>query len=192
MSQNKEEKKNRAAEQAQQANVAEAEASAAEKAADSPDPAEDAKAEDAAAQDPIQKELEQTKDLLLRTAAEYENYKRRSLKEKEDSYAFAVINTVGELLPCIDNFERAAQAACEDEDYKKGCMLILQQFTDALKKLNIVEMDCLGKPFNPDEHNAVMHVEDETLGENVVAEVLQKGYKLGDRVVRHAMVKVAN
>lgn len=144
------------------------------------------------APDPVQKELAETKDLLLRTAAEYENFKRRSIKEKEDSYAFAVINTIGTLLPCIDNFERAAAAACTDEEYKKGCMLILQQFMDTLKKLNITEMNCLGQPFNPDEHNAVMHVDDEAFGENIVAEVLQKGYKLGDKVVRHAMVKVAN
>lgn len=148
--------------------------------------------EETPGEDLVQKELGETKDLLLRTAAEYENFKRRSKQEKEDSYAFAVISTVGALLPAIDNFERAATADTPDEDYKKGCLMILDQFKAALSKLGISEMDCENKPFNPDEHNAVMHIEDEAFPENTVAEVLQKGYKLGDRVVRHAMVKVAN
>lgn len=137
-------------------------------------------------------ELEETKSALLRTAAEFDNFKKRTAREKESLYAFAVAGVVSDVLPVFDSFERAVAAPCEDENYKKGCELIFSQLRDVLTKLGVTEMDAVGKPFDPELHNAVMQVSDDSAEEGTVVEVLQKGYLLGDRVVRHAMVKVAN
>lgn len=139
----------------------------------------------------IQKELDTTKDKLLRTMAEYDNFRKRTAKEKEGIYADAYSDVLKEILPVMDNLERAAQAEGNVEDLKKGIEMTLKGCTDAFKKLGVEEIDASGE-FDPNYHNAVMHVEDEKLGKNVVAEVLQKGYKKDDKVIRYSMVKVAN
>ncbi len=131
-------------------------------------------------------------DKLLRTMAEYDNFRKRSQKEKEAIYPDAIAFAVTAFLPVLDNFERAIASECSDEGYKKGVEMTYNQLLDAFKKLNVEEINPLNEDFNPDFHNAVMHVEDENAGENVVTAVLQKGYKIGDKVLRFAMVQVAN
>lgn len=137
-------------------------------------------------------QLKEQSDRLLRTLAEYDNYRKRSIKEKDAIYPQAKADTVEKFLPIIDNFERAMQTECSDEPFKKGIEMIFQSFCKTMKELSVEEIGKEGEPFNPDLHNAVMHIEDDSLGDNVVAQVLQKGYRIGDRVVRYAMVKVAN
>lgn len=139
------------------------------------------------------KELEAAKEAHIRTLAEYDNFRKRSLKEKEaiagDSKALAL----AELLPVLDNFERAAMNSEADfESYKKGVEMTFGSFMDVLRKLGVEQFGEPGEQFDPNIHNAVMHCEDESLDENVITDVFSKGYKLGDRVLRHAMVKVAN
>lgn len=151
-----------------------------------------AKPEEPTAEQKLQAELDQLNDRLLRTLAEYDNYRKRSIKEKDAIYPQAKADTVEKFLPIIDNFERAMQTECSDEAFKKGIDMIFQSFIKTMHDLSVEEIGKEGEPFNPDLHNAVMHVEDENYGENVVAQVLQKGYRIGDRVVRYAMVKVAN
>ena len=137
--------------------------------------------------------LAEEKDKYLRMLAEYDNFRRRTAKEKETIYGDATAETVKGLLPVVDTLERAA-AGLTPEDAEsplgKGITMTLKSATDALAKLGVEEVPC--DVFNPDIHNAVMHVEDDSLGENMIVEVLQKGYRRGDRVVRYAMVKVAN
>ena len=140
----------------------------------------------------LQKKIDETNDRLLRVTAEYDNFRKRSQKDKEAIYPDAVAYTVKTFLPVIDNVERAMQSECSDENYKKGVEMILTQFSESLKKLSVETIDPKGESFDPAFHNAVMHIEDESLPENTVAEVFQKGYRLGDRVIRVAMVKVAN
>lgn len=141
----------------------------------------------------LQEELNQQKDLLLRTAAEYDNYRKRTEREKLALYADATRAAVTEFLPVADNLERAlAQKDCTAEDLRKGVEMVQTQMDAALKKLGVTAMGKVGEPFNPDFHNAVSHVEDESAGENTVSQVFQKGYKIEDKVVRHAMVQVAN
>ena len=149
--------------------------------------------------DPLLAELEslktqaaQQEDKYLRLAAEYDNYRKRSQKEKESLYADAKSDTVLAFLPVYDNLERALKQDTADEAYKKGVEMTMTQLKSVLEKLGITEIDALGKPFDPTLHNAVMHVEDENLGENTVAEVFQAGFMLGEKVIRFAMVKVAN
>ena len=140
----------------------------------------------------LQKQIDELNDKLLRTLAEYDNYRKRSIKEKDAIYPQAKADTVEKFLPIIDNFERAMQTECADEAFKKGMDMIFQSFLKTMSELSVEAIGTEGEPFNPDLHNAVMHIEDESLGENVIAQVLQKGYKIGDRVVRYAMVTVAN
>lgn len=139
--------------------------------------------EDAAAAD---------KDKYLRLLAEYDNFRKRSVKERLDASADATAKAALEVISVIDNFERAMAAECSDESYKKGVEMIYGQFTEVIKKLGVEEIDALGKEFDPNLHNAVSQVEDENFGENTVSQVYQKGYKLGDKVIRCAMVVVAN
>ena len=134
---------------------------------------------------------DEAKDTLLRTAAEYDNFRKRSAKEKDGVYAESVATTISAFLPVVDNLERAV-AFSDGDGLKQGLELTLKQLADVLAKLKITPEDPTGKEFDPNLHNAVMHVEDESLGENTVAEVLQKGYVLDGRVIRYAMVKVAN
>ena len=131
-------------------------------------------------------------DKYLRLMAEYDNYRKRSQKEKDALYGDIKANTLKDFLPVYDNLVRALAQPTEDEAYKKGVEMIMTQFNKTLEKLGITEMDCLGQKFDPAFHNAVMHVEDAEKGENEIVEVFQKGFMLGDRVIRFAMVKVAN
>jgi len=140
----------------------------------------------------LKAELEKKNDLLLRTAAEFDNYKKRTEREKSGIAEYARAGIIKQLLPIIDNIERAAAADKESPDYLKGIEMIIKQFEALSEKLQIDEIAKPGDKFDPTFHEAVMHIEDEELGENVIAEVLQKGYKTGDTVIRPAMVKVAN
>ena len=141
----------------------------------------------------LEKDLKDLKDQHLRTLAEYDNFRKRTEKEKAGIYQDAVIATVLEILPVGDNIERAlAQKDCEAADMRKGVELIYQQYMATLKKLNVEEMAGEGEEFNPELHNAVAHIEDENLEEGIISAVFQKGYVLKDKVVRHAMVQVAN
>ena len=142
----------------------------------------------------LAKQLAEEHDKYLRLAAEYDNYRKRTAKEKEGIYANAKIDTSQGMLPVYDNLERGlAQFKDEDDDpHKKGLEMIFNQYKEALTKLGVTQIDCVGKEFDPERHNAVMHIEDESLGENTVAEVLQQGFMLGEKVLRFAIVKVAN
>ena len=132
------------------------------------------------------------KDKYLRLLAEYDNFRKRSVKERLDASADATAKAALEVISVIDNFERAMAAECSDESYKKGVEMIYGQFTEVIKRLGVEEIEALGKEFDPNLHNAVSQVEDESFGENTVSQVYQKGYKLGDKVIRCAMVVVAN
>lgn len=139
----------------------------------------------------LQEELDTTKDTLLRLRAEYDNYRKRTTKEKEGIYSDAYVDVIKEILPIIDNLERAIAADGSLEDLKKGVEMTMKGCQDAFSKLGVEEIDATGE-FDPNFHNAVMHVEDENLEKNVVAEVFQKGYKKDNKIIRHTMVKVAN
>ena len=136
--------------------------------------------------------LREQEDKYLRLLAEYDNYRKRSQKEKETAWTTAKADTAKEFLPVYDNLERALKQETADEAYAKGVQMIMTQFKTTLEKLGIQEIPALGEPFDPNLHNAVMHIDDENLGENVVAEVFQTGFQTGDKIIRHAMVKVAN
>ena len=141
----------------------------------------------------LEKELAAAKEAHIRTLAEYDNYRKRSVKEKEGIYADAKASCLSELLPVLDNFDRALNVQQADaETYKKGMEMISTSFMEILKKLGVEAFGEKGEEFDPNFHNAVMSVEDDELGENTIAEVFNKGYKLGDKVLRHAVVKVAN
>lgn len=140
----------------------------------------------------LEKELADEKEKYLRLDAEYYNYRTRSLKEKQDAYDNALTKAVTEVLSVIDNFERALTAECADANFKKGVEMIFRQYTAILEKLGVKEIEAEGKPFDPNFHNAVSQITDENLGENTVAAVLRKGYIMGNKVIRHAMVTVAN
>ena len=188
-----------------QPEIPEQEAQAAAAAAEKELPPEDKKAEEAAEtftltreqmekMEGLAKSLAEEHDQYLRLAAEYDNYRKRTAKEKESIYADAKIDTIKGMLPVYDNLERGlAQFKDEDNDpHKRGLEMIFTQFKESLTKLGVTPIDCLGKEFDPERHNAVMHVEDESCGENTVVEVLQQGFMLGKKVLRFAIVKVAN
>lgn len=137
-------------------------------------------------------ELEATKDMLLRTAAEFDNFKKRTEREKLSTAEYAKASVMKNLLPILDNAERAAEYEQGTEQYNKGIEMIVKQLSDLSSKLGLIEIGTVGEQFNPEIHEAIMHIEDENLGENTVAAVLQKGYKFGETVVRPAMVQVAN
>ncbi len=137
-------------------------------------------------------EIKELHDRYLRLAAEYDNFRKRTTKEKEQLFGDAQALTVAAFLSVYDNLERAVANPSTDEGYKKGVELIFTQLNELLTKLNVEIINPKGEAFDPNFHNAVMHEENEELGENTVSEVFQKGAKLGDRVVRPAMVKVAN
>ena len=143
-------------------------------------------------EDKTAKELAEHKDKLLRLMAEYDNYRKRTAKEQLETRQTAVGDTVLEFIKIFDNFERAAETECSDEKYKEGVEMILKQFRDALEKLHVKIIDPTGEPFDPATANAVSQIEDPELGENVVAQVFEKGVMIGDRVIRYPMVVVAN
>ena len=137
-------------------------------------------------------ELEAKNDLLLRTAAEFDNFKKRTEKEKLSVAEYAKAGLIKQLLPILDNIDRAQLSEKGSEDYIKGIEMIVKQFSGAAANLGIEEIAKAGDVFNPELHDAVMHIEDENFAENTIVEVLQKGYKIGSTVIRPAMVKVAN
>lgn len=141
---------------------------------------------------PTKEEYDILNDKYLRVCAEYDNFRKRSLKEKEGIYGDVRSNVVTSFLPVYDNLVRALETKTEDEAYRKGVEMIMNQFNQTLEKLGVSEIPALGEKFNPELHNAVMHVDDESKGENEIVEVFQKGFKLGDKIIRFAMVKVAN
>lgn len=144
-------------------------------------------------QSDIEKQLRDAKDQLLRTAAEYANFRARSAKEKEQTYSNAKGNVVAEILPSIDNLERAlAQENSDYESLRKGLEMTMNSLMAALEKMGVKAFGEVGEQFDPNLHHAVMHIDDESLGENVITDVFQKGYKINGKVVRPAMVKTAN
>ncbi len=144
-------------------------------------------------QEALEKELAAAKEAHIRTLAEYDNYRKRSVKEKEGIYSDAKAVCLTELLPVIDNFERALSVTESDfESFKKGTEMIFTSLMETLKKLGAEPFGEAGEEFDPNFHNGVMHVDDPELAENIIAEVFSKGYRLGDKILRPAMVKVAN
>lgn len=136
--------------------------------------------------------LKAEKDRYLRLLAEYDNYRKRSSKERESIYQDVRADTVTKFLPVYDNLVRALDQATCDEAYRKGVEMIMTQLRDILSRMGVTEIASLGQKFDPALHNAVMHEEDETKGEGEIVQELQKGFKMGDKVIRFAMVKVAN
>lgn len=137
-------------------------------------------------------ELAALNDKYLRLCAEYDNFRKRSQKEKDSLYADIKAETLKKFLPVYDNLVRALDQSTQDEAYRKGVEMIMTQFNATMEKLGVTEIESLGQKFDPALHNAVMHVDDEEKGENEIVEVFQKGFMLGDKVIRFAMVKVAN
>ena len=137
-------------------------------------------------------ELKGANDRYLRLLAEYDNYRKRSQKEKDSLYADIKSDTVAKFLPVYDNLVRALAQSTEDEAYRRGVEMIMTQFNTTLEKLGATKIECLGQKFDPSLHNAVMHVEDEEKSENEIVEVFQEGFMMGEKVIRFAMVKVAN
>ena len=128
----------------------------------------------------------------LRLAADYDNFRKRTIKEKDASYGNGKADAIGKLLPVYDNLERAISQPCADEAYKKGVEMTMNELLKILDAMGVEIFGQVGDEFNPEFHNAVMHTEDENLGENVLSQVFLKGFKLGDKVIRFAMVQVAN
>ena len=128
----------------------------------------------------------------MRTLAEYDNYRKRTIKEKETIYPEAKAIVIEKILPIVDNFSRALESDENKDAFYEGIVMLKKQLDDALASLGVEEIKAVGEEFNPELHNAVMHIDDEDQGENVIVEEFQKGYKIGDRVIRHSMVKVAN
>ena len=149
-------------------------------------------AEKKEAQSSPAEELKGANDRYLRLLAEYDNYRKRSQKEKDSLYADVKSDTVAKFLPVYDNLVRALAQSTEDEAYRKGVEMIMTQFNTTLEKLGATRIERLGQKFDPILHNAVMHVEDEEKGENEIVEVFQEGFLMGEKVIRFAMVKVAN
>lgn len=142
----------------------------------------------------LQAQLNEKNDQLLRMAAEYDNFRKRTQREKESLYSDCKVSVIKELLPVIDNFERCVvfNEGTSFEDYRKGVEMTYKQFGDMLKKLGIEAFGEVGEEFDPNLHNAVMHAQNEDLPENSISDVLMKGYKTGDKIIRTAMVAVAN
>ncbi|MFR9228400.1 MAG: nucleotide exchange factor GrpE [Acutalibacteraceae bacterium] len=147
----------------------------------------------------LQTELEQVKKPKkkktnrMRVLAEYDNYRKRTDREKAATYDSATADTIAQFLPVVDNMELAlAQADCSAEDLRKGVQMIQKNLNDILSKMGVAVIGTVGEPINPEYQQAVSHIEDESLGENVIATVYRKGYRIGDKIVRHATVIVAN
>ena len=157
--------------------------------------AEETKSEEPKAEDPKPDptaEYAALNDKYLRLCAEYDNFRKRSQKEKDNLYADIKAETLKQFLPVYDNLVRALDQSTEDEAYRRGVEMIMNQFNTTMEKLGVTEIESLGQKFDPAFHNAVMHVEDAEKGENEIVEVFQKGFLMGDKVIRFAMVKVAN
>ena len=140
----------------------------------------------------MKEQLAQQEDKYLRLAAEYDNYRKRTAKEKESIWTEVKADTAAAFLPVYDNLERAIKQESADEAYKKGVEMTMNQLKEVFSKLGIEEIPALGETFDPNLHNAVMHIDDENFGENTIAEVFQAGFRCGEKVIRFSMVKVAN
>lgn len=140
----------------------------------------------------LKEDYQKLNDNYVRILAEYDNFRKRTAKEKDAIWADAKADACKKMLDISDNFERALAIECKDENFKKGIEMIQKSLLDAFTKLDITSFGEKGDPFDPNIHNAVMHVDDESLGENVIAEVFQKGYKINEKILRAATVKVAN
>lgn len=140
----------------------------------------------------FEKKYNDVNEKYMRTLAEYDNYRKRTIKEKESIYPEAKAVVIEKFLPIMDNFQRAIDSAENKDGFYEGVVMLKKQMDDVLTALGVEEIKSVGEEFNPEFHNAVMHIDDEEQGENVIVEEFQKGYKIGDRVVRHSMVKVAN
>lgn len=140
----------------------------------------------------LQEEYNELDDRYKRLFAEFENYKKRSQKEKDSIYGMITGDVVATMLPIMDNLEKAADAKTDDEKYQEGVRLVARQFQEALKRLGLEEIETIGQRFDPEYHEAVSHVEDDTKGEQEIIQEYRKGYKIGNKVVRHSMVIVAN
>ena len=140
----------------------------------------------------LKDELEDVKDRHTRLIAEFDNLKKRSAKEREGLYNSIMGDIISSLLPVIDNLEKATEAESKDEEYKKGIELVLKQFKDVLSANGVKEIEAVGQPFDPELHEAVSMIQDENLGEKIVAQEYRKGYMIGNKVIRHSMVVVAN
>ena len=140
----------------------------------------------------FEKKYNDVNEKYMRTLAEYDNYRKRTIKEKESIYPEAKATVVERFLPVMDNFQRALDSAEEKGAFFEGVAMVKKQMDEVLAALGVEEISAVGEQFNPEVHNAVMHIDDEEAGENVIVEEFQKGYKIGDRVIRHSMVKVAN
>ena len=196
------EKKNTAPEEELMTETAPAEAVEAPETAETAEAPEGAAAEgkkgkkkksrEAEALEACEAEKKKLEDRYLRLMAEYDNYRRRTQKERENIYPDAVADTLKELLPVLDNLQRALDTPCADENYITGIQMIRTGLEEFLKKMGVETFGKAGEPFDPNLHNAVMHIEDENLEKNVVAQVFQSGYRRGDRILRHAMVQQAN
>lgn len=154
----------------------------------------DDKTEAQSAEEKLQGELDALKDRFMRTVAEYDNFKKRTIKEKEEMYSTAVCDTIEQILPILDNLSRAVKAS-EDgnsESLVDGVKMIEKQFGEVFSAIGVSEIEALGNEFDPNLHNAVMHVDDEEAGDNSIVEEFMKGYTYKDKVIRHSMVKVAN
>ena len=148
--------------------------------------------EEAAPARDYEAELAAEKDKYLRLAAEYDNYRRRSQKEREAIYADVKAQTITELLPVYDNLARALALGSSDEAFLKGIQMTMNQLESIFAKLGVAAIPAVGEAFDPEKHNAVRHIDDENVGENIIVEEFQKGFTLGDKVIRFAMVVVAN
>lgn len=141
----------------------------------------------------LKKQIAESKERTLRLMAEFDNYKKRTLKEKEGLAIEVKAAAVLAILPVLDNLERAlTHKGSEESSLAEGIEMVVKQFYESFSKLGVSEIDALGKPFDPEKHNAVAHVEDDTVEANIVVEVFEKGYCLKDKIIRHSMVKVAN
>lgn len=140
----------------------------------------------------LKEEYDELDDRYKRMFAEFENYKKRSQKEKEGIYGMITGDVVASMLPVMDNLQKAAEAKSEDTGYQDGVKLVYRQFAEALKGLGLEEIETVGKRFDPEFHEAVSHIQDETKGEQEIVQEYRKGYKIGNKVVRHSMVIVAN
>jgi len=140
----------------------------------------------------LQEKYNELQDQYLRLLAEYDNYRKRTQREKDEIFQAATAAALQKILPIQDNFERASAFECHTEEFAKGYAMIQKSFSDVLTSFGVEAFGEVGEPFNPELHHAVMHIEDETLGENVIAQVLQKGYRMGNRILRYAMVQTAN
>ena len=141
---------------------------------------------------PWEAKYNEEREAHLRLAADYDNYRKRTIKEKDASYGNGKADAVAKILPIYDNLERALNQPCTDEAYKKGVEMTMTELKKIFESLGVEIYGEIGEEFNPELHNAVMHNEDESLGENVISMVFQKGFKSGDKVIRFAMVQVAN